>query len=774
MGHEVTAKGDNLLQPGVSNKLRRLRTFLRARLAFEGLAWLLIALVAAVFVTLAFDYLLRLDNHLQRACAVAASLAVVAWVAWREMLAPLLVPMKAENLALLVENHYDQLGDRLIGAIQFGRTAPAHGTSRAMVAKMAAEADVIAQPLDFREVVERRRLKRMLTVSACAFFLLAGFSIWQHNLMGLWFQRNVLFADVAWPQKTYLEVLNGPDFAVLRGEDLRIRIAVAEGGSAPPHITLHRLYPSVGRPTEDKIVQVPGSTGRYVKVIRGINEPFEFYVTGGDDQTDKLKPHRVRVVDPPALREVVFTVEYPSYTAFEPRRFDGIREILIVPFGGRVRVDAVANKALASAEISLVGKDERKLWPVSPAAAGDAPLGTRNLTAQFDVPCKNVLASKTLKFRLKDMQGYNNRSGQIFSIQILPDVPPNVQLEKVGGLSELRYVTPRAKLPLRITVKDRYGIGLLKLTDRHDALVAAGQKRLGLSPEKIKKQCRLPAAKISVDDEKTVIFSEPVERLLANRTHISFRHLHKLSFAERVKPGQEIRIFATAEDTRTKKYKGPGTGQSKPLKFEVVDIQVMRDKLLAKQKRASDEFAGAIRLQSMAYAKSDTAATSKALKKGTITAALRAGLAGSARGQRAVGDICGETAAVFQGILEEMKYNSIGETNEYIAMDQGIIGPIKNLTDRCDRVAGELNGIVAEIGEKPKVKDEELPDRIAEVAAEQQAILEEMKIINRRMEKLRSLQAMANKVQGMIRWLEQLHAEIEKQREAGLEGVFEP
>ncbi|HUS47905.1 MAG TPA: hypothetical protein VM098_07290 [Phycisphaerae bacterium] len=774
MARNPMAKSERLLQPGAYDKLARLRMLLRARLAAEGLAWVVMALVAAVFVTLGFDRLLRLDDRVQRAVIVTASLAAVVYVVWRELLAPLLVPMGLESLALLVERRYRQLGDRLVSAIQFSLAPAAEGLSRAMIQRTAAEADAMAGPLDYREVVERRRLLQVAIISACALGLLAGFSVWQHDMMRLWFRRNVMFADVSWPQRTYLQVLDGHDFDVLRGEDLTIRVAVKQGSVAPPHITLHRLLPSIGRPTEEQIDQV-GSSGRYVAVIRGVNESFEFYVTGGDDQTDKRTPHKVRVIDPPVLQQVVFTPKYPRYVtapeALQQLKPSGAREVVTFPYGGSLDIQATANKEVISAEIYF---EDKKIW------SGE-PVGRRELVVRsITLPCENQLVTRTLRFVLKDAfalehpEAYSRREGQVFSVQIQPDDPPSVQVAKIGGLPDFYSVTPAAGIPLRVTIKDRYGVGLVELTERHKPLVAKAEKQLAMPPEKIRQQYRLPSAKVVVSDKGSVLASEPIEALLENKPQVSLDHTHKLSLQGRVKAGRTIRVLAEAEDGRTAEFGGPGVGRSKYLELEVVEPQVMADKLLARQKKAAENFAAAIQLQSTAYAKSAAAAESEALRRGSSTAELRAGLSGSSRSQRAVGDACRQAADVFQAILEESQYNGIGGANEYVALGQGIVQPLRVLAWRCGGVADELGGIVSAIERSSNDKDKGLPDTIAEAAAKQQTILEEMKTIARRMEKLRSLQAMADKLEGLIRWIEELQREIKQRRDAGLEGILKP
>ena len=775
MARKLKAAAKQVLQPGVYGKLNRLRLLLRARLAAEGLAWLLLALVAAVFLTLGLDYLLhllRMDDQAQRAFVVALALAGVAYVAWRQLLGPLTVPMSPEALCLLVERRYSQLGDRLISAVQFALAETTEGMSAAMIARTAAEAQAAAEPLDFARVVERRRVWLSLALAAAAIVMLGGFSIWQYDLMGLWFQRNVLFAETPWPQQTYLEVLGGQDFAVLRGDDLPIEVAVREGSAAPAFITLHRLRHSLARPTEDRIEQATGNRGRYVRVIRAVNEPFEFYVTGGDDQTDKLAPHKVRVIDPPALREITFTVIYPEYTGLESRSFDGTREVLTVPFGGALEVDATASKPLSLAEVFVNGE---KAFSVARGADTEAgSIRDHKLVGRFALPCENQLVSKTLRFVLTDTEGYDNRKGQVFTAQVLPDDPPDVELLKVGGLPAMRSATAAARIPLRVTVNDRYGIGLIELTDSHKPLLAEAAKKLALPAEEIVLRYRLPNVKVVLESKGSAVISEPATALVENAPVVRFEHLQTLDFNGRVEAGQAVRIFAVAEDGRPGELGGHGVGRSGVLDLEVVDAEVMQGKLLAAQKKAAEDFAAAIQLQSTAYAKTAAAAESEALGGQAVAALLGAGLGDSARAQSAVGDACDRAAKVFQGILEESQYNGIGEANEYAAMTQGIIVPLGGVVQRCAAAALELDGIVSTAGLGSPEERSRLPDRISAAAAEQQAILEEMKTIGRRMEKLRSLQAMADRVQRLIRWVEDLHREIQQQRDKKVEGIFEP
>ncbi|MFW6133926.1 MAG: hypothetical protein ACOC8F_08525, partial [Planctomycetota bacterium] len=396
--------------PGeLRGKLRALRVALRLRLAAEGACWLLLALIAAVFATLAIDYTLRLDERILRMIVAAVALGGVSGVAWLQLLRPLGVEMPPRDLSLLVERRYPQLEDRLASAVAFARGAGAD-TSGGMLARMFDEARRLACPLDFNGVIERRRARRVGLLALAGTMLLAGFTVWQAPVMRRWFQRNVLFVDAAvaaWPQDTYLRVRGGPHFTVLRGEDLRITVGVAPGSVAPDEITLHRTLASIGRTSREVIARAGDSPARYEKLIRNIHEPFTFYVTGGDDRTDQRDPHRVHVIDPPTVESVSFTVTYPRYAGRKSEHYGSAQAAPAVPFGGTVIFRAATNKPVTDATIRLGN------WQTSAATGeqtdfsgpvvwrSDQPPG-RSFEASFVVEGDNAFADKTINVRLRD------------------------------------------------------------------------------------------------------------------------------------------------------------------------------------------------------------------------------------------------------------------------------------------------------------------------------------------------------------------------------------
>ena len=720
-----------LLQPEVGRKLRRLRAALRARLAAEALAWMTLALVALVFVTLAFDYLLRMDRP-QRGIVMAVALAAVGWVAWRRLIAPLLAPMRWEDLALLVERRYVQLDDRLISAIQFARPGAAAGASGAMVARVVREANEIALSLQFGRIVERRELLRAVAAAGCAAALLAGFCLWQGELMGLWFARNVAFAEAPWPQQTYLAVQGGPDFSVLRGDDLKVVVSAGPGSVAPPTVTLHARYPSVGDAQEQVAAAADGRT--YQVLFRAVTEPFEFHVTGGDDERDARRRHKVTVIDPPELRELHFSLEYPPHMNRPVGRFEGGRGALGAWAGSTVNIVAVANKDLRSAAMLL--NDEQagttRIEPVGLAGLpGQAP---RGIIGRFEITGKSRAEALTLRFALTDTDGHTNRRGVQYLIQVQPDTPPVVIAARRGVGAT---VTPNAVLPLAIQAKDDCGVASVRvlpnIADRKDQPAPAAVK--------------LP------------------EAATAGAREIKLEHELDLAPYE-LKPGQVVGVRVEATDALPPALGGPNTAGAEPLVFRLVSPEELMEELVRRQKELRLEFVEAVSLQDSARAKS--AAAEAALANAPVTPDVRRQLRESARTQRGVAAQCAKAADTLSAILTEMRCNRLGTDEDQRRLTDAIIRPLGGLAEPMSRTVAAIAATEAIDG------PEDLRKQAEQIALVQQDFLRQMETILQNMQKLQDRQELANQLRILIKWSEELLRGIEEKQVEEAKGIFQP
>jgi hypothetical protein len=721
----------DLLHADIRDKLAGLRRSLTGRLAVEGAAWSVVAMVALVFGTMALDYLLRLERPLRAAIMVLA-LAGAAWVVWRNLLAPLRVPMGMADLAMLAEVRFGQLGDRLISAVLFSGRGRAEnvGASEAMISHMAAEANAIARPLPFGQIVERRGIFRSWSVACCALGLLLGFGILQGDLLNRWFWRNVLLADVPWPQATYVHVEGEGDFVVMRGDDLRVVVSVEDRSLVvPQYAELHATYRGIGR-TEERVEPAADNPKRFVKVFPAVPEEFEFYAVAGDDRRDARRPHRVLLIDPPSFRQVRFTVLRPSYTRMpQPELYDGSAGVLSLPAGSRVTVEAMSNKPLSSALIELDGQNAGQLK--TRAGGGAAGGGEAWFVGEFELPPVNKAEARVLRFALADAEGHVNRGGGKYLLQVQPDHAPTVDMRKSGVGAR---ITPQAIIPLRLVVRDEYGIAAV-------ALRAARSEK--------------------PDDANSIAVALPPD---AGR---DVNLAHELNIEPmKFQPGQTIYVSAWAEDTLPASFGGPNRGQGGTMSFTVVKPEDLMEDLVRRQKELRLEFDQAMALQESARARTSVAAAIFA--SGKVDAEARRELASSASAQASVGAEIAKAADTLAAIVEEMKYNRIGTDTEREQIRSGVVQPLRDLQEPVRRIRAALGATRA-------VEDvAELKRQADAVEGLQKEMLARMGEILQQMTKLESKQEMANKLQLIIQWSQELLDILKKKQEAEMRTVFEP
>lgn len=727
----------DLLEADVREKLGALRRALSNRLALEGAAWIVAALVAVVFCTLGLDYGLRLERPL-RIAIMAAALLVLAVVAWRRLIMPLRVPMGQADLALLVEDRFAQLGDRLVSAVQFtGRSgAQLLGGSEAMIAHMAREANDMARPLAFTQVVERKGLFRSWSIAGCCLGLLLGFGILQPDLLNRWFHRNVLLADVPWPQSTYVKV-QGEDFVVLRGDDLKVVIEVEDRSLVTPSfVELHAEYTGIGW-TEERIDPDPDNPRRFVKVFPAVPEEFRFYVTANDDYRDARKPyHRVTLIDPPSFRKVIFSVIRPSYTeSADGRTYDGSAGVLSVPAGARIRVDAQANKPLSAARMELDGRSVGDFVPRATEADGGegaeaAPEAW--FVGEFELPPVNKSEARVLRFALRDEAGNLSRSGAKYLLQIQQDHAPILEMRKSGvGVR----ISPRAMIPLRLVVRDDYGIASVG--------VSAGGPATDPNAARKTIPVALPP---SAGKEATINHVLDIEPM-------AFKH------------DQTIYISAFGEDKLPESFGGPNRGRSGMMSFTVVKPEELMDDFVRRQKELRLEFEQAMRIQETARATSESAAAIFAA--GRDDAESRQKIEGSAAAQSNVGAEMAKAADTLAAIVEEMKYNRVGTDSEREQIRSQVVEPIKDLQGPIREVRAALGEIANATA--PAV----MAGQARAVESKQRDLLARMEEILQRMAKLESKQEMANKLQLIIEWSQELLKAIEAKRAAETGNVFD-
>jgi hypothetical protein len=200
--------------------LRRLGRQVRAYVLLDGLTrWAGLALLL-LFGLGGLDYLLglRLD---MRAVGLAAVVAAVLVHGYWRVIRPAMRALPTDDLAVIVQRRFPQLGDRLVTAVQLAEAAAVDeqtcspALARAAVRRGMTELKSVRP----RAVLDHHHAgQRVGLVWALAAVVVGACLLWP-DVFGIAFRRNILLAEVPWPQRTTLRLLEYST-VVARGEGM--------------------------------------------------------------------------------------------------------------------------------------------------------------------------------------------------------------------------------------------------------------------------------------------------------------------------------------------------------------------------------------------------------------------------------------------------------------------------------------------------------------------------------------------------------------------------
>ncbi|MEZ6184858.1 MAG: PDZ domain-containing protein [Planctomycetota bacterium] len=273
--------------------------------------------------------------------------------------------------------------------------------------------------------------------------------------------------------------------AVAKGDNLRIDIRIR--GRETERLVLKTLFADETEEHRELSALAPN---RFRKSYENVTQPFQFYVRS--DEFDVQTPvYTVNVVQRPRIELYDFALSYPAYTG---KRDETLAQPnLRVPVGTSLRYLVVANKALDQARLvfeyeelvedpeskrtrrqvtretgpppvrldALSAEEREGAYAPIVAAAAERGVDGDDYAGRVWVGDFRVNRSTKFRFTLRSEEGY--RSGAkpvVFSVQAVLDRAPIVSIPVPG---RRKQVTPTAKVPLKITARDDYGIAALEL-----------------------------------------------------------------------------------------------------------------------------------------------------------------------------------------------------------------------------------------------------------------------------------------------------------------------
>ena len=229
---------------------------------------------------------------------------------------------------------------------------------------------------------------------------------------------------------------------VVRGRVFDVKIVDSRGAALPSDIRVHYRFDDGDGNVSEETELAHFVDSHAVARREDAARDFSYRIEGGDDHSMPWIP--VEVVDPPAVESLTVELSPPEYTGRPPRRSDPRIHALV---GTRVRISGLANRPLASARLRLEDGNEVQASLTGP--------GNRKVSVEFIVQ-----NSGAYWFGLVDRDGLEGGEEDRWEILAVADSAPSVTIEKPATNI---FVTPRARVPLRIAAKDDLAIRRIDL-----------------------------------------------------------------------------------------------------------------------------------------------------------------------------------------------------------------------------------------------------------------------------------------------------------------------
>jgi len=611
------AQPDAGMRAGILEPLSRLRRRCRAYLALEGMVRFVLALMSACLVQLLIDRALKLDLDQRAAINVVITLFWL-WIIHRHLVRPLSRPLADALLAQTVDRANPHLHDRIATAVQFasGAVGSKESNSPQLVRAVIDEACSTAAKVAFVDVLDHRRARQrsaelagLVAAAVLAFVLLP-------NLMIPWFQRNWLARDIPWPQQTSIRPEGFDAFdekRAPRGETLEI--FALNLGRVPKSAVLDWRTPD-GRGGSETMTLIGAS--RWVVSLGTLSEDVFFRIHGGDERTGE---YHVVVDDRPRVVRTEARVEPPEYAGLDVIEYEQ-QAVLDLPAGSKLRIDAHLNKPVTTARF---------------AGSGGVALDCEVVAADHIRVVWEQPRAGAYRFELIDANGWENIRPVRFTLKLIPDRAPAVQLE-LTDVGE--SITPSTELPLALDFKDEYGLGSAQLFAQRG------------------------------DDPPLAV---PLEGFEAGRRE----YRTALRYAVRglgVQPEDRLRLWAEGRDQDPS---GPNIGKSDVIELRVLAPIDLRAELAQRELELRQEFERLI--TSQRGVKDALERLSAELPADAPTRSQAQQLAGLSRRQESITARVLELREGFERILGQMRTSRISRAAEERRIGSQISDPLAKL-----------------------------------------------------------------------------------------------
>ena len=327
------------------DRLHQTRRRLRRVVIVHGLCWIVVGLLSALMTLGFIDWLVHASGGMRLIFLLLIATGA-GWLAYRQLIRPLMEPIRDLDVALRLERLNPFLREQLSSALDFlylTEDDPLAGSVQLRHRVIQDTLD-LSRHLDFDSVVDSQPARTMGAWALCAagFAALLVLAAPGESSVALLRLANPL-GGPAWPRRTRLQIVSAPE-KVAKGDSFVVDVAVA--GTVPARVDVHFRFAD-GDQSAPESLRVT-KDGLYRGALEQVTRPFQYAIVGGDDST----PWRsVAVVPAPDLTDLRLTLKYPDYTRVPDEEYALGKGHVRAVVGTNVLLSAGANKPLERAEL---------------------------------------------------------------------------------------------------------------------------------------------------------------------------------------------------------------------------------------------------------------------------------------------------------------------------------------------------------------------------------------------------------------------------------------
>lgn len=776
------------LDPKLVALLDSLRHRIRRYVVLDSLLAILVVVLGAFWLGLAIDFLpvklggTEMPRSARSVLLVSVGVVLLAIVATL-LIGRLVRPLPDDSLALLVERHHPQLGGRLVTAVQLcrdGRQGDAHAS--ALLRRVHAEAAELIRRVDPDRLFRWEPLARKAAVAGPLLLSVVVLAILSPDTLGHAAGRLTLLTDAPWPRRADLEMV-GVELPVVSASDeaseaiesmtfddrtlqlprgsnptLRIR-ARAEGAVVPTVCTMHYRTAdgTYGQSNMRRVGRVVDGYQSFIldgSPLSGLSESMTIDIRGLDD---RLEGYRIEAVPPPAITDMTVRMRYPDYLRLAGSgMFDletGYRAGLRVREGSDVTLVASGSQPLAAIDIFLQTADGK---PQPPEIRYSEDRTQARLTLE------DVSRATTIRMVPEDEQGISAQAPFRYFLGVVQDEPPEVDL-RLEGIGSA--VTPVARIPVKTTADDDYGVDGLSVT------VARSQPEQSGAGETREETSAGPAA-----DENDA-FTRSLERSRDGEaeTVLDLRDLVDRGTLAAIQPGGAVSVFGEATDAYN--LDGTHVTRSQVLRLEVVTpgqlLALMERRELAMRARLEQTIDEVTRLRESldrvrrdGFGDEESEVGDEAMRRRQVRR-LRIQQA-RLQTEKTSEELSG-IAASLSDLLEEMVNNRVDSVDRRERIGRGVRDPLRGV------VEGPLERLVTQIAEvEASLEDPQVAaERTAASVETAEEVLLALTAILEKMLDLESYNEILDLVRGLLDDQEKLMEETKEEQKQRVLDLFQ-